>query len=105
MIEKDLNANINQNLEAEAGGLTNWAGNIAFQAPTVYYPQTVAEVQELVRQHHRIKALGSKHSFNTIADSPGVQLSLKNMNRILRLDRQANTLTLEAGARYGEFVA
>ena len=105
MIEKDLNANINQNLEAEAGGLTNWAGNIAFQAPTVYYPQTVAEVQELVRQHHRIKALGSKHSFNTIADSPGVQISLKNMNRILRLDRQANTLTLEAGARYGEFVA
>ena len=104
MIEKDIPANIERNLEAEGGELKNWAGNIAFQAPTVYYPQTVAEVQELVRQHRRIKPLGSRHSFNTIADGPEIQISLKNMNRVIRLDREANTLTLEAGARYGEFV-
>jgi xylitol oxidase len=105
MIEKDIPANIQSNLEAEGGALKNWAGNIAFQAPIVYYPQSVAEVQQLVRQHSRIKALGSMHSFNTIADGQGIQISLKNMNRILHLDREANTLTLEAGARYGEFVA
>jgi len=105
MIENDIPANIQTNLEAEGGQLKNWAGNIAFQAPTVYYPQSVAEVQELVRQHSRIKPLGSRHSFNTIADGPGIQISLKNMNRILQLDREANRLTLEGGARYGEFVA
>jgi xylitol oxidase len=105
MIEKDQADNIQRNLEAQAGELKNWAGNIAFQAQTVYYPQNVAEVQELVRRHSRIKGLGSRHSFNTIADGPGIQISLKNMNRILRMDREAKTLTLEAGARYGEFVA
>jgi xylitol oxidase len=105
MIEKDQTDNIQRNLEAQAGELKNWAGNIAFQAPTVYYPETVEEVQELVRRHSRIKALGSRHSFNTIADGPGIQISLKNMNRILRLDRETKTLTLEAGARYGDFVA
>lgn len=105
MIENDVPANIQRNLEAEGGQLKNWAGNITFQAPTVYYPQNVAEVQALVRQHSRIKALGSRHSFNTIADIQGIQISLKNMNRILDLNREQNTLTLEAGARYGEFVA
>ena len=51
--------------------LTNWAGNLAYRADSVQYPASVVEVQELVARLPRVRALGTRHSFNTIADSPG----------------------------------
>ena len=51
--------------------LTNWAGNLAYRADSVHYPTSVVEMQELVARRSRVKALGTRHSFNTIADSPG----------------------------------
>jgi xylitol oxidase len=83
---------------------TNWAGNITFQATQLYYPKTVEEVQALVGQSRLVKAIGSTHSFNAIADSTEVQISLRDMNKVLSLDKQAHTITVEAGAKYGEFV-
>jgi xylitol oxidase len=61
---------------SEPGGtvsleLTNWAGNLAYGAESVHYPTSVVEVQDLVGRLSRVKALGTRHSFNTIADSPG----------------------------------
>jgi alditol oxidase len=53
--------------------LTNWAGNLAYSADSVHHPTSVVEVQELVARLPRVKALGTRHSFNTIADSPGVR--------------------------------
>jgi hypothetical protein len=54
--------------------LTTWAGHLAYSADSVYYPTSVVEVQELVARLSRVKALGTRHSFNTIADSPGAVL-------------------------------
>jgi xylitol oxidase len=85
--------------------LTNWAGNITFGAGKIYYPKTVEEVQQVVRACENIKAVGSKHSFNTIADSQHNQISLKHMKKVVSLNRDSNTIMVEAGARYGEFVA
>src|SRR5690606_13594883 len=67
------------------------------------YPSSVEEVQELVRKHDSIKALGSRHSFNRIADSTHRLISLEKMNKEVELNKSANTITVEAGARYGEF--
>jgi alditol oxidase len=49
---------------------TNWAGNLTYSADSIHHPTSVVEVQQLVAQHSRVKALGTRHSFNTIADSP-----------------------------------
>jgi xylitol oxidase len=51
--------------------LMNWAGNLAYRAASVHSPTSVAEVQDLVGRLPRVRALGTRHSFNTIADSPG----------------------------------
>jgi alditol oxidase len=82
--------------------LSNWAGNLTYTARNVHYPSTVTEVQELVKRLNKCTALGSRHSFNKIADSTENQISLQNLNRIVSLDRSSHTVTVEAGMRYGE---
>ena len=82
--------------------LTNWAGNLAYRAASVHYPTSVAEVQELVTRQPRVKALGTRHSFNTIADSPGGALiSLSELAPDITIDAEAMTVSLTGGTRYG----
>jgi len=83
--------------------LKNWAGNLTYSTGNVHYPKTLEEVQEVVKNCTKLRTLGSRHSFNKIADSTENQVSLKEMNKVVSLDKKANTITLEGGARYGEF--
>lgn len=83
--------------------LTNWAGNISYSTSDVQYPNSLEQVRELILQLPSMRGLGSRHSFNTIADSKHHLISLKDINQILTLDKSAQTLTIEAGARYGDF--
>jgi alditol oxidase len=80
---------------------SNWAGNYMYSAARIHQPETVEQVQELVTRAHKIKALGTRHSFNDIADSPGELISLAHFDKILQLDRERRTVTVEAGVRYG----
>ncbi|MBO0950066.1 FAD-binding protein [Fibrella forsythiae] len=81
----------------------NWAGNYQYQAPEYYEPKTVDELLTVMKRAGKRKALGSCHCFNDIADSPLAQISTKNFNKLLSIDEQAMTVTVEAGARYGQF--
>ncbi|MBX3242186.1 MAG: FAD-binding protein [Chitinophagaceae bacterium] len=82
---------------------TNWAGNYQYKAPEVYAPGSVDEVRELVKKLNKQKALGSTHCFNDIADSPQNQVSMEKLNRVVDIDKKAGIVTLEGGARYGQF--
>ena len=87
---------------AGAEPLSNWAGNLQYSTANVHYPRTVEQVQELVARHRKLRALGSRHSFNTIADSTDNQLSTKELNKVVSLDKTIHTVTVEAGMKYGE---
>ena len=78
----------------------NWAGNLHYHADHVFTPKTVEEVQQAVKQCAKLRALGSRHSFNTIADSLTNQISLVHLESI-ELDAKAHTVTVGAGVRYG----
>ncbi|MDF2650485.1 MAG: FAD-binding protein, partial [Paenibacillus sp.] len=80
----------------------NWAGNYRYSALELHVPENVGQVQELVARSSRMKVLGTRHSFNGIADSTGSLLSLEKLNRVIALDRTRNKVTVEAGIRYGE---
>ncbi len=82
----------------------NWAGNISFQASELVRPTSVEELCEVVASRPRIRALGTGHSFNRIADTEATQVSLRSMPRVLEIDENARTVTVDAGARYGDFV-
>lgn len=84
------------------GTLTNWAGNYTYGAARVHRPESVEQLQELVAGGRRLRALGSRHSFNAIADTPGDLIALERLNRVVALDRERGTVTVEGGIRYGE---
>ncbi|TDU88208.1 xylitol oxidase [Kribbella voronezhensis] len=86
-------------------GLRNWAGNIEFGAKTLDVPESVQELQELVAANDKVRVLGSGHSFNRIADSPGRLVSVADLPQVLEIDEEARTVTISAGLRYGEVTA
>ncbi len=87
--------------EPSTSARTNWSGNYTYGTDRLDTPGTRDEVQRLVVGGGRLKALGSRHSFDGIADTTGAQVSLDRMKEIV-LDRDAGTVTVGAGVRYGD---
>ena len=81
---------------------TNWSGNLVYGARRFFVPETVDEAQAIVRAAQKLRALGSRHCFNRIADTGDTQVSLERLNRVVSLDRAAARVTVEGGIRYGE---
>lgn len=79
-----------------------WAGNRTYGAPALAEPGSVEELQELVANTARVHALGSRHSFNAVADSPGTQVSLAHLDPTVTVDPEARTATMSAWATYGD---
>lgn len=79
----------------------NWAGNFTYHANQWHTPQTVADLQSIIKKSDNVKGLGSRHSFNHIADTNEAMLSLVHMNDILEIDKQHQTVTVEGGISYG----
>lgn len=86
--------------------MKNWAGNLQYGASAIHYPRSVEEVCDLLCHHTNVKVLGTRHSFNHIADYPhGNLISLQQLDQVLRydkLDTDKPTATVEGGITYGQ---
>ncbi len=80
----------------------NWAGNVEFGPAPIRAPETLGELRELVRSSRKLRVLGSRHSFNDIAASPDLHLSLERLSRPPTFDRERQTVTCSPGVTYGE---
>ena len=87
---------------ASGGTLTNWAGNYRYSMDNLVPLGSVEQVRAYVRRHNSLKTLGTRHCFNGIADSTHALISLKPMDRVVTLDQEARTVTVEAGMTYGQ---
>jgi xylitol oxidase len=85
-----------------AGQPTNWAGNIEFSAAELRVPASVAELQEIVAGAGRVRALGSGHSFNRIADTGGVLVSTSGLPPVIDISPERSVVRVAGGVRYGE---
>lgn len=82
--------------------LTNWAANLEYSATAIHYPESVDELQEMVARLPKVKALGTRHCFNDIADSPGGDLiSLERLAPGILIDDDQRTVSVTAGTSYG----
>jgi xylitol oxidase len=82
--------------------LKNWAGNLEYSTERLYSAESVEQIRDFVIKQPRLKVLGTRHCFNKIADSTDYFLSAKAMDKVVALDSDARTVTIEAGMTYGQ---
>jgi alditol oxidase len=82
-------------------GETNWAGNHTYRAARLHRPSSRQQVRELVAGASRLRVLGSRHSFNAIADADEL-LSLDRLPADVVVDHAAGTVSCSGAVRYGE---
>ena len=80
----------------------NWAGNYTYQAARWHFPETVEEVQEIVKRCDKVKVVGTRHSFNNIADCAEDLVSLVKLAPMMVLDREHKQVTVSAHVTYGQ---
>lgn len=83
----------------------NWSGHIGFSRTVVHEPTSVGELQERVADADRVGVIGSRHSFNDVADTTGDLFWLGRLNPNVHLDRDRMTASFGAGMTYGELAA
>ncbi len=85
--------------------MLNWAGNHEYRCRRLHYPRSVHELQNLVRRSKLVRILGSRHSFNDIADCSEDIISLKQLDKAVRFDGIGTlnpTVTVEGGITYAQ---
>jgi alditol oxidase len=82
--------------------LTNWAGNVTFGAGRLHRPSSVPQLQKIVARSRRVRAVGTGHSFNALADTTGDLVSVADLPRLIEIDTPNAAVTISAGLRYGE---
>jgi xylitol oxidase len=82
--------------------LTNWAGNLKYGTERLYTATSREDVQRFVKTNNQFKVLGTRHCFNEIANTASQFLSLRSQDKVVGLDAQARTVTIEAGMSYGQ---
>lgn len=83
---------------------TNWAGYHEYRASKLHAPESVEQLQEVVAATPRIRALGTRHSFNDIADSAEL-VTLAMLEPDIRIDDDSETVSFASGLRYGVLAA
>jgi xylitol oxidase len=78
----------------------NWSGTYEYRASAVEAPTSIEEVQALVARSPRIRALGTRHSFNDLADTEGVLVTTTEIPPHFVLDAERRIVTVGAGTRY-----
>jgi xylitol oxidase len=81
--------------------LKNWAMNQTYGASEVLTPRTAEELQELVTRYPIVKPLGTRHSFNRLADTSGVQVSMEHFTDV-KIDEEQRQVTVGGGLPYGK---
>jgi xylitol oxidase len=83
-------------------GERNWASNLVYGSERIVAPRSIEELADAVRSATRVKALGSRHCFNTIADTDGVHISARELPSEAAVDSDRRVVRVAAGLRYGD---
>jgi len=88
----------------------NWSGTHSVNVPndSYYEPETVQELEQIVQECHRkgkpIRPIGSALSPNAIGFREAGMVSLANLDKIIKVDKENMTVTVQAGARVSQVI-
>ena len=80
----------------------NWSGTVDFKDLVAASPASLEELQSLIAASEKVRARGSAHCFNDIADTSATSVSLANMSAEIAIDKESRTVRVPAGLKYGE---
>jgi xylitol oxidase len=82
--------------------MQNWSKNVDFNDRAFLQPESLAELQELVSSNAKIRARGTAHCFNEIANTSSYAISLAKMPKIIEISAATSSVTVSSGLTYGE---
>lgn len=84
-----------------SSSIVNYDGSITTTPQQLVYPETVADIQAVLRDPSRypspVRAMGSYHSLTPCASSDGTVLRMSKMNQVIEIDKSKMTFTAQAG--------
>ncbi len=81
--------------------MKNWAGNLVYNSKGLELPANAEGLVDLVKKNDCLKPLGTRHSFNTIADTSCRHVSLEDMEDRISISTQNQTVSLNGRVQYG----
>ena len=90
-------------LHAQANNIPreNWSGTFHFHTDHVFQPEDVAAVARDVSSVAKLRPLGTRHSFNGVADSNSAQISMLRLKTV-EVHAADHTVRAGAGIRLGD---
>lgn len=82
--------------------MQNWSKNVDFNDRDYLQPESLSELQELVRVHQKLRARGTAHCFNEIANTSSYAINLSKMPKTIEVDSTSYSVKVAAGLKYGE---
>jgi xylitol oxidase len=79
---------------------SNWSNNIQFDTSRIEYPANDQELKRLIKTNSKVHIGGTFHCFNDLANTDGLIISLKKMNKICT--KCPKTVLIEAGVTYSD---
>ncbi|MFP3814097.1 FAD-binding protein, partial [Bacillus sp. SIMBA_005] len=75
----------------------NWAGNLTYRASRVEHPSSTDELAALLAQGGPVRMLGSRHSFNDLADTDGLLVALDALPAVFEVNRARDAVRVSGG--------
>jgi len=80
----------------------NWAGTVTFQDSRAEYPESLDFLQEIISSSSMVRARGSAHCFNDIADTTEASINLEKLSQEISINKDEQIVRVPAGMKYGE---
>ena len=80
---------------------TNWADTYRYQARGIASCGTEEDLAALVSGGDQVRALGTRHSFNDVADTRGLLVEVKGFADRIEIDAEHHLAKVPAGITYG----
>lgn len=82
--------------------MQNWSKNVDFNDRGYLQPESITELQDLIRTNPKIRVRGTAHCFNEIANTSSYAINLSKMPKTIEVDATKKLVRVAAGLTYGE---
>lgn len=85
--------------------MRNWSHTVSFSSTEVVRPRDLDELRAVVGGAERVRALGTRHSFNRVGDTVGTHVLLDAMPRHLEVSADRTEVTCDAATTHAELAS